>query len=123
MSKKTTAIFGASPNPQRYSYLSTEMLQSYGHPVVPLGLREGKIGDAAIITEWPEAIDDLDTITLYVGPKHQPEHYDYLLGLRPKRIIFNPGTENPEFKQRIEAEGIEAVTACTLVMLRTEQYA
>lgn len=123
MSKKKTAVFGASPNPQRYSYLATEMLQSYGHPVLPLGLRDGNIGDEKIITDWPDQIPDLDTVTLYVGPQHQPEHYDYLLSLKPKRFIFNPGTENPEFIQRIEAAGMEAITACTLVMLRTDQYA
>jgi len=121
MSKKTVVI-GASSNPERYSFLATNMLSEYEHEVLPLGLKAGEIEGKPIITEWPEAIDNLDTVTLYIGPKNQPEHYAYILGLKPKRIIFNPGTENPEISTLANIQGIETVEACTLVMLRTNQF-
>jgi predicted CoA-binding protein len=120
--KKKTAIIGASDNPERYSFLATNMLKDYEHPVVPLGVRKGEITGTPIIIDWPEQIDDLDTVTMYVGPKRQPELYDYILGLSPKRIIFNPGTENEEFRKKAEAQGIHTEEACTLVMLRTSQF-
>lgn len=120
---KKTVIVGASTNPGRYAYLAAEMLQSYGHEIVPLGVRTGTLFDHEIllIKEKP-LVQDVDTITLYIGPKHQPEWYDYLIGLSPKRIIFNPGTENPDFEKLAEAAGIETVEGCTLVMLRSRQY-
>lgn len=120
--KKKTAIIGATTNRERYAFLATNMLQSYGHPVVPLGIRTGSIGDAKIVTDWPEQIEDLDTITLYIGPRRQPEYYDYLISLHPKRIVFNPGTENRELIELAQSNGIETVEACTLVMLRTGQF-
>ncbi|MEX2597337.1 MAG: CoA-binding protein [Salibacteraceae bacterium] len=119
---KPTAIIGASPNPARYSFLATNMLRDYNHPVYPLGIRKGEIDGVEIITQWPDQIQNLDTITLYIGPQNQPEHYDYLIGLKPKRIVFNPGTENPELKKKAEVAGIETIEACTLVMLRTSQF-
>jgi len=67
-------------------------------------------------------ISDVDTVTLYIGPQHQPEHYEYILSLKPRRVIFNPGTENPEFEKMIEESGAEATEACTLVLLRSDQY-
>ena len=119
---KKTAIIGASDNPTRYSFLATNMLKEYDHPVVPLGIREGSIDGTEIITKWPDAIEELDTVTMYIGPKRQPELYDYVLGLKPKRIIFNPGTENSEFKALAESKGLQTEEACTLVMLRTGQF-
>jgi len=121
-STKTTAVIGASPNTERYSFLATKMLHGYNHPTLPLGKRGGEIDGQAIITDWPKEISELHTVTLYVGPQHQEDVMDYVLSLQPKRVIFNPGTENPVFKQKVEAAGIEAVEACTLVMLRTEQF-
>ncbi len=121
MSKKT-AVIGASSNPQRYSFLATNMLLENKHEVLPLGIKKGEINGENIITKWPSSIADLDTVTMYIGPKNQPEHYAYILGLKPKRIIFNPGTENPELSALANIQGIETIEACTLVMLRTNQF-
>ena len=120
---KKTVIVGASPNPARYAYLAANMLREYDHEIVPLGIRKGSAGGVPIldIRERP-AIADVDTVTLYIGIQHQPPLYDYILGLKPKRIIFNPGTENEEFEKMAEEQGIEAEEACTLVLLRSHQF-
>lgn len=118
---KKTVVIGASPDPSRYSNMAVKMLQDYGHPVIPVGMRRGEIGGLAIETGLPE-IDATDTVTLYLNAERQKSLYDYILGLHPKRIIFNPGTENPEFEQLAEQKGIETLEACTLVLLRTGQF-
>jgi len=120
MSKKTVVI-GASDNPGRYAYMATESLKRHQHEVVPVGLREGDINGTKIIKGLPP-IEDVDTVTLYVGPQNQPYWQDYILSLKPKRVIFNPGTENPEFEDRLQKENIEPVEACTLVMLSIGTY-
>jgi hypothetical protein len=99
------------------------MLSQYNHEIVPVGIKKGELFGTQImnIRERP-AIPDVDTITMYIGPQRQPEWYDYLLSLKPKRIIFNPGTENGTFEKMAEAKGIEVVEGCTLVMLRSYQY-
>lgn len=121
---KKTVIVGASTNPGRFAYMAAESLTFYNHEIVPIGIKKGSVFGKPIlnIREKP-AIENVDTITLYIGPRHQPEWYDYLIGLKPKRIIFNPGTENPEFEKKAEEAGILTLEACTLVMLRTGQYA
>jgi predicted CoA-binding protein len=120
---KKTAVIGATPNPRRYAFVASKMLQNYNHEVVPIGIKTGQVSgiDILNIREKPE-IEDIHTITLYIGPPHQPEWYDYLLSLNPKRIIFNPGTENSELVELAEAQGIEATYACTLVLLRLGSY-
>lgn len=120
---KKTLVVGAGPNPSRYAYLAANMLEEYKHDTVLLGIKKGDINGNQIldIREKPE-IKDVDTITLYIGPQRQPEWYNYLLSLKPKRIIFNPGTENDEFESMAEEQGIEVLQACTLVMLRSRQY-
>ncbi|HRG07772.1 MAG TPA: CoA-binding protein, partial [Cyclobacteriaceae bacterium] len=91
--------------------------------IVPVGIKSGVVFDKEILPiQSKPKIDSVDTITLYIGPQHQPEHYDYLLSLKPKRVIFNPGTENPEFEKLVEDSGAEAWQACTLVLLRSGQY-
>ncbi len=114
-------MIGASPNPSRYAHRAVMALQQHGHPAIPLGIRKGEIGTASILTEWPE-IKEVDTVTLYLGPSRQAPHLDYILSLKPKRVIFNPGTENPELEHQMKAAGIETLEACTLVMLATGQY-
>ena len=114
-------VFGASSNPERYSFIATNMLLEYSHEVVAVGGRKGMIADVEIQVGHPE-IANIDTITLYMGPQRQEEHYDYLLGLSPKRIIFNPGTENIAFEKMCIEKGIYAQRACTLVLLRTDQF-
>jgi uncharacterized protein len=118
---KKTVVLGASENPSRYSYLATTRLRAHNHTVVAIGNREGMIGDTRITKEHP-AMDDVDTVTLYLNPTNQKPYYDYILSLKPKRVIFNPGTENPELERMIEGQGGDAIEACTLVMLSTGQY-
>jgi predicted CoA-binding protein len=119
--QKLTVVLGASPDPSRYSYLAVSRLAAKGHPVVAIGKRDGQIGSVPITKEHPQP-DHVDTVTLYMNPKVQEEYYDYILGLNPKRIIFNPGTENDELANMAESKGIEAMEACTLVLLSTGQY-
>lgn len=121
LKNKTTVVIGASPNTDRYSYKATFSLLKHGHTVYPVGLRNGKIHDLDIITDKP-AIKDVDTVTVYVGPQHQQAWIDYILSLKPKRIIFNPGAENPAFESLAESQGIETLHACTLVMLAINEY-
>lgn len=120
---KKTVIVGASPNPGRYAQIAARMLKEYGHPIVPLGIHKGQVSGEPIadIKEKP-IIEGVDTITLYLSPKNQREWYEYLLSLQPKRIIFNPGTENQELIDLVKEKDIEAVIGCTLVMLRTNRY-
>lgn len=119
--KKKTVVLGASSNPARYSYLAIQRLRAHNHPVVAIGRRVGHVADIDIAKEHlPE--NDVDTITLYLNPKNQVEYYDYILNLHPKRIIFNPGTENDELIQKARENNIEPVIGCTLVMLSTGQY-
>lgn len=120
MSKKTL-VLGASLKPERYSNIATRRLKKYAHEVVPVGLREGEIEGISILKGKPE-VEGVDTVTLYLNPKRQIEYYDYILGLKPKRIIFNPGTENMELVELAQAQGIEAEIACTLVMLSVGNY-
>ena len=120
---KKTVIVGATTNPGRYAYIAASMLKDDGHPIVPVGIKKGEVfGEEILDIKEKPAIADVDTVTLYIGPQHQPEWYDYIISLRPKRIIFNPGTENPVFVKKAEEAGIEAEEACTLVLLRTNQY-
>ena len=98
------------------------MLKGRGHEVLPLGKRNGEIAGEEIITNWPEKVEDLDTVTLYVGPQNQPPIYDYILNLNPKRIIFNPGTENDKLVKMAKQKGIETEYACTLVLLSLGSY-
>ena len=122
MSKnKPTVVIGASPNSDRYSYKATISLQQHQQPVFPIGIRNGQINGLDIITNKP-ALENIDTVTLYLGPDNQEEWIDYIFSLNPKRIIFNPGTENPEFEALAKSKGIEALEACTLVLLSINQY-
>jgi uncharacterized protein len=121
MSAKKTLILGASNNPQRYSYLALNKLKAYGHDIVAVGKKESVVNGIEITRSTPAA-DGVDTITLYLNPGNQVPYYDYILSLRPKRIIFNPGTENPELVSLAKKAGISTVEGCTLVMLSTNQY-
>lgn len=118
---KKTLVIGASDNPERYSYLAMHKLKEYGHPVVALGKKEGTAHGIPILSKGPDATD-IDTITLYLNPQHQKSYYDYILNLKPKRIIFNPGTENEELVRLAHQHGIQPWQACTLVLLSTGQY-
>jgi uncharacterized protein len=118
---KKTLVFGASNNPERYAYRAVHALQNKGFEVVPVGIKKGEVAGLPILLGHPE-ISEVDTITLYVGEERQKEHYDYLLSLQPKRIIFNPGAENAELLSLANTKGIETVEGCTLVMLSIGAY-
>jgi predicted CoA-binding protein len=114
-------VYGASIKPIRYSNIAMKMLKEYNHEILAIGGKKGEVEGIEIQTGQPE-LEDIHTITLYVGPARQVDHYDYLLRLSPKRIIFNPGTENLEFERMCTEAGIYAQSACTLVLLRTGQF-
>src|ERR1700744_2552574 len=109
--QKTTLVLGASDNPQRYSYLAMNRLRSMGHPVIAIGRKAVSVGGLEIGTD-KAAYPEVDTVTLYLSPAHQKEYYDYIVSLNPKRIIFNPGAENPELEALARANGIEPLEAC-----------
>lgn len=118
---KKTLILGATPDPSRYANLAANRLVRYGHPIVNVGIKTGEVAGVAI--EKPNHIhQDIDTITLYVGPRHQEDLYTYIIDTKPRRIIFNPGTENYRLEKMAEENGIECLEACTLVLLSTGQY-
>lgn len=119
--KRKTLVLGASENPNRYSYRAVLSLLQHEEEVVAIGLKAGEINGVKIQIGTPP-IENVDTITLYIGPKNQPEYYDFIFSLMPKRIIFNPGTENQTFEKMAEEKGIEVLNACTLVMLSIGNY-
>ncbi len=118
---KKTVVLGASSNPQRYSYLAVQSLQSHQHPIVAIGRKEGTIEGVDVITGQPK-IADTDTVTLYLNAQNQKNYYNYIFSLNPKRIIFNPGAENEELEKLAEEKGVKSIHACTLVLLSTGQY-
>ncbi len=118
---KKTMVLGASANPSRYSYLAVKKLTSHHHPVVAIGKRKGKVGEVNIETDHLP-VSDVDTITLYLNPTNQQQYYDYIINLKPKRIIFNPGTENEFLIKKAREKDIETVIGCTLVMLSIGNY-
>lgn len=120
-SKPITLVLGASENPLRYSHRAVRMLAAEQLPVVAVGRREGHIDEIPILKGQP-AYDRIHTVTLYVGPRHQAEFLDYIRSLNPKRVLFNPGTENADFERALQRSGIETERACTLVLLGTGQY-
>lgn len=119
--KQRVLVLGASLKPERYSYTAIQMLVEEEQEVFAVGLREGTVEGVQIQSGMP-LIEDLDTITLYIGPKNQPPFYEYLVSLKPKRVIFNPGTENSELQSLLGEHNIGVEIACTLVLLRTNQF-
>ena len=112
---------GASTNSERYAHKVAISLLNHGHEIELVGQKEGEIKGNDIHTDYPD-FEGIDTVTMYVGPKNQPSLYDYILRQKPRRIVFNPGAENPEFEAMAEANGIETEEACTLVLLATGQF-
>ena len=119
--QKNTVVLGASQNEERYSNMAVKKLVAHKHPVTAIGNKEGIINDIKIVKNNPSVID-VDTVTLYLNPENQKPYYDYILSLLPKRIIFNPGTENEELEKIANEKGIKTMEACTLVLLSTNQY-
>lgn len=118
---KKTLVLGASTNPGRYAYIAINRLKRANIPTVAIGLRKGQVAGVNIETE-KIPFEDIHTVTLYLGPARQEEYYDYIISLKPKRVIFNPGTENPEFYRLLQKNNIEVEVACTLILLSTNQY-
>jgi len=116
-----TLIIGASNNPERYSYLAAEKLLAYEHEIELIGKRPDVVFGKTINTEKKE-FEDIDTVTMYISDKFQPEYYEYIVSLNPRRVIFNPGTENPEFEEILIHNDIHVEEACTLVLLGSGQY-
>ncbi|MBK8842192.1 MAG: CoA-binding protein [Saprospiraceae bacterium] len=110
------AVIGASTNPARYSYLAMNKLKAYGYPVVGYGLKAGEVNGMEIIGD-KRLEEDIHTVTLYVGPAHIHDWIPLILSLKPKRAIFNPGTEDIDTERTLKDAGIETIQACTLVML------
>src|SRR3546814_18843168 len=113
MEKKKTLVLGATTNPGRYAYLAAHRLVAAGHDIVNIGIKNGESAGVEI-QRAGAAFPDINTVTLYIGPQRQPEYYDYIMETRPKRIIFNPGTENPELEARSDKRrvGKECVRKC-----------
>lgn len=120
-SGKKTLVLGASLKSWRTSHDAVNRLVRFGHPVVAVGLREGKIGEVEVIKELPPDTD-YDTVTIYLNKENQKKYYDYILSIKPKRIIFNPGAENPELAALAQEKGIETLEACTLTTLAVGLY-
>ncbi|WP_027303327.1 CoA-binding protein [Rudanella lutea] len=122
MSRKgKTLILGATEKTDRYANRAAVSLLNHGHEIEMIGLREGQVRGKPILTGLPE-LTDVDTITMYVGARNQTGYYDYIKKLKPRRVIFNPGAENPAFERELNEAGIEPIDACTLVMLSVGTY-
>jgi predicted CoA-binding protein len=119
--KNKTLVLGASENPDRYSNKAILSLQRKGHEIIAVGKKAGNVNGTEISAQ-PVQTGDVDTVTLYLNPHNQEPYYDYILSLKPKRIVFNPGTENEELERLAAKQGINVLEACTLVMLSTGQY-
>ena len=119
--KKKTLVLGGSVNPSRFANKAIRKLRAYGHPVVSVGLKEGEVNDVNIQTGTPH-FKDIHTVILYLSAKNQKQYYDYIIGLKPKRIVFNPGTENLELSELARKNNIEVVEYCTLILLDTHTF-
>jgi uncharacterized protein len=118
---KRTLVIGASTNEDRYSNKAIKALRKHGHEVIAIGNQEGQVADVAISKE-KEMFEGIDTITMYVNPKIQESYEEYIISLKPNRVIFNPGTENYHFAKQLHKHGIETEDACTMVLLSIDQY-
>lgn len=121
MKNKKTLVLGATTKPERYAYIAINKLVEKGHSVLAIGQNAGEVAGVKIYTK-NIPLKNIDTVTLYLNPLRQRDYYNYILETKPKRVIFNPGTENPEFYQLLQSNGIKVEVACTLVLLATNQY-
>lgn len=118
---KKTLVLGASTKPDRYAFKAVTMLVDKGHSVLAVGQNAGEVAGVKIQTK-AIPLKNIDTVTLYLNPTRQRDYYNYIVEAKPKRVIFNPGTENPEFYQLLKLNDIKVEVACTLVLLTTNQY-
>ena len=118
---KKTLVLGASTKPDRYAFKAVTMLADKGHSVLAMGQSAGEVAGIKIQTK-AIPLKNIDTVSLYLNPVRQRDYYNYIVEAKPKRVIFNPGTENPEFYQLLQLNGIKVEIACTLVLLATNQF-
>lgn len=118
---KKTLIVGATTNESRYAYKAAEKLTAAGHEIIPFGIKKGEVFGQPIVNDW-QAFEDVNTVTMYVGPARQDEYFDKIIAIKPNRVIFNPGTENPIFQDKLSNAGIDFEEACTLVLLSLNDY-
>lgn len=118
---KKTVVLGATPDPTRFAYKAANMLVDYGHEVIPVGIKKGEVAGQKILNDKPD-LEEVDTITLYISPQNQTDLLDYMISLKPKRIIFNPGTENDKLMAMAKNNNIQSIIGCTLVMLAVGTY-
>jgi len=118
---KKTLVLGGSPNPSRYSYLAINKLREHHHPVWAIGKRPAQVADVTVLQEM-KPIEGLDTVTVYLNKDNQKNYYDFVISQHPRRVIFNPGAENPEFEKILIDHDVEVIEACTLVLLATGQF-
>jgi len=118
---KSTLVIGASLKESRYSNICVKTLVSGQFPVTALGIREGMIDQVSVQTGFPE-LTNIHTVTLYMGPDNQKSWYQYILDLNPERVVFNPGTENPEFENLLTSAGIEVTEDCTIMMVQGGRF-
>ncbi|HOO21793.1 MAG TPA: CoA-binding protein [Kiritimatiellia bacterium] len=116
------AILGASNKPERYSNQAVRLLAEKGHAVFPVHPALAEIDGHRVFKSLADIPEPVDTVTMYVSPAHSTGMAGAILASNPRRVLFNPGTENPELEEKLAAAGIETVRACTLVMLRTGQF-
>ena len=121
MIEKRTLLIGASSKPNRFSNIAIRNLVMHNHPVIAIGLREGEAHGVRILKPFPE-VKDIHTVTMYIGPQNQPAYYDYILQVNPRRVIFNPGTENDELEKMLRESAVEVIEGCTLIMLSNGTY-
>jgi predicted CoA-binding protein len=119
--RKKTLVLGASPNPVRFSHKAVKSLLRHGQEAVAVGFKEGLIAEQEILVGKPH-VENVHTVSIYIGSSRQEEYYDYIISLKPERVIFNPGTVNPGFMGRLKQEGIEPIAECMLVLLNEEDY-
>jgi predicted CoA-binding protein len=116
------AVLGASPRPERFSNQAFRMLREYGHTPIPVSPGLTDLEGVKAVARLGEIREPVDTLTMYVAPDISTELAPDILALKPKRVIFNPGSENPELRASLVAAGIQVEEACTLVLLRTNQF-
>ena len=121
MKNKKTLVLGATPRPDKYANIAINKLIEKGHSVIAIGKQQGEVAGIKIRTKQIP-LTNIDTVTLYLNSSNQRDYYNYIIETKPKRVIFNPGTENPQFYQLLQSNGIEVLVGCTLVMLATNQY-
>ena len=116
------AVLGASPKEDRYSFKAVHLLKEYGHQPIPIHPAGHTVDGVAGLKSLDDIKEPVDTLTMYVGPDVSSKELDRILRLKPRRVIFNPGSENEALIQTLSKAGIEVIQACTLVMLKLGQF-